>query len=147
MRYFLTTDAARVWTYGGFTFEFEPVRLQGGTWLGILAVDDPAASILAAAHPDGTDEISEEYYNSQKKKGTADQGPAWPRARTPNQAVAVANRVGVPIGQISGSSPSTPVGPSSTAPVTRVTLLTTKASPPSEPLLGGPARSPGRRPF
>lgn len=144
MRYFLTTDAARVWTLGGFTFEFEPIRLQGGTWLGILAVDEPAASILASAHPDGTDEVSEEYYNSQKKKGTADQGPAWPRARTPNPAVAVADRVGVHIGATSGSSPSTPVGKQDTTSFTAVSLLTTKNSPPAEPLLGGTAK---RRPF
>ena len=68
VRYFLNTAAAKPVVAGGYTFEFELVGLRGGSWLGILAVDEPAASVLAAAHPSNTDEISLEIYNLQKKK-------------------------------------------------------------------------------
>lgn len=144
MRYFLTTDAARVYTLGGFSFAFEPVRLQGGSWLGVLAVDEPAASILASFHPSGTDEISIERYDSLKKKGTADQGPGWGRPPRANPALAVADRVGAPIGPTTASPAKVP-DHNSTAHITAVTLLTTSATPPNEPLLGGPPSK--RRPF
>lgn len=70
MRYFICTAANRVYTAGGQPFNFEPVGPRGGSWLGILAVEEPAASVLAAADIAQIGEISEERYMDEKKKLT-----------------------------------------------------------------------------
>lgn len=142
MRYFLNTSAARPAVAGGHTFEFELVGLRGGSWLGILAVDEPAASILAAAHWPNTDEISEELYELQKKKATANQpsSPAWPKPTSTSPSLAVAE----PAANRTSLAVSKPVDHNSTAGISAVSLLTTKNSPPAEPLL---AESTKRRPF
>lgn len=137
-RYFLTTDAARPYSVGGRSFEFEPVALRGGSWLGILAVDDEsAASILASNLPGGVDEISSDYYLGLKKKHSANtpETPAWPTQPPPNPDLTVADRAGVPTDRIIVNPPTTPGGINSTAGITAVTLLTTPESPPNEPLL------------
>lgn len=136
-RYFLTVDAARPYSVGGQAFEFEPVALRGGSWLGVLAVDEPAASILAANPPGGVDEVDQAYFDGLKKKLSANkpETPAWPTPQPPNPELTVADRAGAPTDRIIVNPPTTPGGINSTAGITAVTLLTTPNSPPNEPLL------------
>ena len=69
MRYFLSTSAALPVHVGGFAFEFEPVALRGGSWLGVLAVeDDSAASALASSGIGSVSEIDLAKYDGLKKK-------------------------------------------------------------------------------
>lgn len=153
MRYFLNTSAARPAVAGGMTFEFELVGLRGGSWLGILALDEPGASILAEARWPNTDEITEEVYLIQKKKLSANQpsSPAWPRPSPHQPAVAIADRAGsLTSPAVSdqnfnpGAPPAGPLNPNSISGVSAVSLLTTDHSPPAEPLLSQP---PKRRKF
>ncbi len=142
MRYFLNTSAARPVVAGGETFEFELVGLRGGSWLGILALDEPRAGILAAARAPNTDEISEELYLVQKKKLSVTQpnSPAWPTPTSPAPALTVADRVG----SLTPPAASSPVDHNSTANISAVSLMTTANSPPSEPLL---SQAPKRRSY
>lgn len=136
MRYFLNTAAARPIVVGGFTFEFELVGLRGGSWLGILAVDEPAASVLANLHPANTDEISLEQYDFQKKKSSATL-PLSLSSRRPTQAEPPLT-VAEPAANRTSPAASKPVDHNSTANITPITLLTTFNSPPAEPLLAQP---------
>jgi hypothetical protein len=135
MRYFLNTSAGRPITAGGQSFTFELMGLRGGSWLGILAVaDDAAASVLATAP--NTEEISEETFESVKKKQSHGAGPLFsnsPRApqSPPAPSLAVADHAGRPTAQPI-------VNPSNT--LTPVTLFTTKQAPAVEQLL-----APGNR--
>lgn len=140
MRYFLNTSAGRPIVAGGETFEFELVGLRGGSWLGILALDEPRASILAAARPTNTDEISEELYEAQKKKhsAVAPSSRASPTPTSSEPALTVADRVG------SLTPPPVSKDPNSTAGITAVSLMTTPNVPPAEPLLSA---APKRRNF
>lgn len=69
MRYFRTSNASRQWKAGGLTFTFETTDQVGGQWFGVLAVEEPAASILKAAGYPQVTEIDEAEYSAQKKKG------------------------------------------------------------------------------
>lgn len=149
MRYFLTVNASRPALAGGLTFVFEPVQNRGGSWLGILAVaDDAAASILGAAKPEGVEEISDERYLGLKKKlmgiPDAPNGSRRPqRVPTPG-----AREEGVSLVERSGRTPG--VGnpliprPAPAAPEP-VSLQTTNAEPPREPLIDAPADKPAKR--
>lgn len=69
MRYFKTTNASRRYTAGRLAFTFEPVSNIGGSWLGVLAVEDnSAASTIAAAALPQVQEISQEIFEDLKKK-------------------------------------------------------------------------------
>lgn len=146
MRYFLNSSANRPVVVGGHSFSFELVGLRGGSWLGILAVeDDSAASILAASLPSTMDEIDAEHYERLKKKSSANQGtsPAWPRPTYQDRSLTVAERAGRP--PILGASSPSVIDHNSTANITAVSLLTTRNLPPTEPLLavqGGKSRRP-----
>lgn len=66
-RYFQSLGAGRPINIGGRSFIFEPTEPMGGSWSGVLAVDDESsASILA----DAGLEISFEQFESLKKKRT-----------------------------------------------------------------------------
>ncbi len=68
-RYFQSIGAGRPITIGGRSFSFEPVEPSGGSWSGVLALDDESgASILAEAGL----EISKESYDALKKKRTGE---------------------------------------------------------------------------
>lgn len=145
MRYFLNTSAGRPVVAAGQTFEFELVGLRGGSWLGILALEEPGASILAAARAVNTDEISEEIYLIQKKKSSANppNSPAWPRQSATNPALAIADRAGSPTSPGDFDRAPNPAtapggGPNSTSGVSAVSLMTTTHAPPDEPLLAQP---------
>lgn len=153
MRYFLNTSAARPVVAEGRTFEFELVGLRGGSWLGILALDDSEASILAGARAPNTDEITEEIYLVQKKKSSANQpsSPGWPRPSETNPALAIADPAAHPTSRAGfnqdfnpGAPPAGPLNPNSISGVSAVSLLTTSNSPPAEPLL---AQAPKRGKF
>ncbi len=146
MRYFLNTSANRPITAGGHSFSFELAGLRGGSWLGILAVDEPAASILAGALPPNTSEITVERYDSLKKKSSANQGtsPGWPKPTFHDPAQALAERAGRVSTRGAFNEPPV-IDHNSTANITAVSLLTTRNAPPVEPLLavqGGKSRRP-----
>lgn len=145
MRYFLTINASRPYIAGGLTFSFEPVQNRGGSWLGVLAVEnESAASALAAAKLFGVEEIGDERFISLKKKlmGLPDSlngSPKPQRVRTPG-----ANVEGVRVVEPSGRTPG--VGnpliqrPAPVAPVPEaVSLQSTSAQPPVEPLIDSPS--------
>lgn len=70
MKFFSTTNASRTYKVGGLVFTFEPVTNIGGSWLGVLALEQSSADILAgsiAAIPQ-ISEITEEEYHGLKKK-------------------------------------------------------------------------------
>lgn len=68
-RYFTTSNATRPYRTGGLAFEFEPYeQIGGGSWFGVLAVDEPAASILAAKNFPQVSEIDADAYEAIKKK-------------------------------------------------------------------------------
>lgn len=132
-RYFITSNASRPYVAGGFTFEFEPVVIRGGSWLGVLVVaEDAAASALAGAGIAQVEECTIDQYEGVKKKLTA--GPSnFPNFQTrpseqdraPVVAVEVAER---PIGLPS-------VRADAEAGVAPVSLLARNLNPPDEPLL------------
>lgn len=139
MRYFLNTSAAKPTVAGGVTFAFEPVGLRGGSWLGVLAVEDPAASILADSHSPNVEEIPFDTYDSIKKKLTNSE-PITNASRTPpdqppNPSLAIASRAGLP----TDPTIARPPAPNSTEMVTPITLLTTRNQPPDEPMIAAGA--------
>ena len=131
-RFFLTTSAAKPVEAGGYSFVFKPVALRGGTWLGILAVeDDLAASSLANAQAPNVEEIPSSTYEDLKKKHLPEMespgsSPSPPPVQLPG--LTVAEPVGRP------TAPTT-VKQNSTEMITPVTLFTTRQQPPVEPLL------------
>ena len=151
MRYFLTTNASRPVIAGGLTFSFEPVQNRGGSWLGVLAVDeDSAASALAAAGLPGIDEISAERYEGIKKKvvrtlnGTS-ASPLPRRVQTPG-ANAEAVRLVEPSARAPGvGNPLIPRRAEPVAAPESVMLQTTTAQPPAEALLDSPSLKANRR--
>ena len=132
-RFFLTTSAAKPVEAGGRSFAFEPVALRGGTWLGILAVDDDsAAGILADAHAPNVEEIPSSTYDDLKKKHSE---PTERRTNSPSPAPAALNH-GLVIAQpVALPTDPTIAKQNSTEMITPVTLLTTRQQPPAEPLL------------
>lgn len=72
MRFFKTSNASRQYKAGGSVYIFEPVENIGGSWLGLLAVeDDSAASQLVAAKIPQITEITAEEHEGLKKKPLA----------------------------------------------------------------------------
>lgn len=71
MRYFKTSNASRQYRAGGSLFSFEPVDQIGGSWLGVLALEESDASILAAANLPQVEAITEADYDALKKKPPA----------------------------------------------------------------------------
>lgn len=131
MRYFLNTSTLKPITVGGYSFEFEPVGLRGGSWLGVLAVADPAAASALASICGGTiDEISEQKYQQEKKKESAlnNSPDNLLNPPVPEPQLAIADHVARPIAP-------TVTKQNSTEMITPITLLTTNRQPPEEPLL------------
>lgn len=139
MRYFLTTNASRSFTTGGFTFSnFEPVGQRGGSWLGVLEVaDEAASSALGAAIQAGTvagvDEINAERFDILKKKGSASSTNLTESQGRSQQTPGVNAKPAEPHGALPGTNPN------STEHITAVTLAMGTAFPPREPLLDEPA--------
>lgn len=127
----VTTDGG-----GERSFIFEPVEPMGGSWLGVLAVDDDAtANVLAGAQ--GAWEIAAEAYERLKKKramGATARGfaPSQTPQLKPQPLVANANPAGLP--SSSGFDAVKPVTPAK-APLANISLLVTDKFPPAEPLL------------
>jgi len=139
-RYFLTTNASRPYIAGGLTFSFEPVQNRGGSWLGVLAVEeDSAASALASAGLIGVDEIIQERYDNLKKKltgtPTGSNGSHRPqRVRTAGDGAVGVRVVEPPAGARGVGNPLIP-RPAPAPVIESVSLQTTSAEPPFEALL------------
>jgi hypothetical protein len=150
VRYFLTVNASRPHIAGGLTFTFEPVQNRGGSWLGILAVADPAAaSTLAANRPQGVEEIDAERFTSLKKKlmGIPDVlngSPTPQRVRTPGDR-GEAVRLVEPSGRTRGVGNPLITIPKPAPVIEAVSLQTTSAEPPAEALLDSPSLKPNKR--
>ncbi len=130
MRYFLCTVASRPWVVGDHTFIFEPTALRGGQWLGVLALDEPDASILSNANLVQIGEIDQAYYEDQKKKEreSASSSLASP---VPQRTELLGFRIAEP-----AANPTTPgSGNVPSAAIQSETLLTTTLEPPGDPLL------------
>lgn len=142
-RYFITTNAALNYSAGGLNFPFEPVAQRGGSWLGVLALDTPSDAdiLLSAAFPQVA-EISQEYYDIQKKKPGVNpsSSPVLPTNQKPVGLV-VAQVVGQSSGH-GGSPVDLAKDPNSTANISSVSLLSGAVTPPHEPLL---EQQPSRR--
>jgi hypothetical protein len=156
MRYFLTTNASHPAVTGGFTFVFEPVQNRGGSWLGVLAVEeDSAASTLASAGLVNVAEISFERYDSLKKKvrtaglPSAQSASPLPRPRRTAQAngavAGLAGRLGAVRGVGNPMIPNRVAASEQPADILpAVSLQSTSVEPPAEPLLDAPADKPAR---
>lgn len=142
MRYFLTMLADRPVVAGGKAFNFEPVGNRGGSWLGVLAVDDESdANSLAGSASHTLEEISLEQYEVKKKALTA-----TPNASPASTRLPPSNPLDHVVADRAGSTSPTFVnngGPNSTAGISAVTILTTPRQPPAEAILDAP--STGRR--
>lgn len=132
MRFLINTSAGKPLVAGGFTFDFELVGHRGGSWFGILAVEDSAASALLALGLPTIGEITEQAYDSQKKKSPQADQPSRPSAQPwqttrPRQGQAVAERVGSLIAPLQVSKPSSVIE--------SATLKSAEIHPPEEELL------------
>lgn len=133
MRYFINTSTipGRPVTVGDSSFTFEPVGLRGGSWSGILAVEESAASILASAGIPTIGEITEERYESEKKKA-ATSNPSLasltPPQDNPSLQVRVAERAG-------SLTPPPTVSEPAERPIESQTLESAEVTPPTEELL------------
>ncbi|HUD74517.1 MAG TPA: hypothetical protein VMQ76_05545 [Terracidiphilus sp.] len=133
-RYFQSPVVGRPLMVGGQPFVFEPCEPMGGSWLGVLALDEPSASVLGAVAAGGTPtvwEITEAQYDKAKKKTQteANVSRGFPRrlpSPPPSPADAVA--AGEATNSQSGGEPGVRDQPS-------VTLQYTDQQPPIEPLL------------
>lgn len=133
-RYFQSSTVSRAVSCSAGSFIFEPSVPMGGSWLGVLAVDEPTASKLAAELPEMVWEISEETYNDIKKKAPATEHawqPLQPRLKSTPPLVAAPP----------AERPIAATKPEEVAAVLMngVSLSTTRAQPPPEPLLEAPS--------
>ena len=144
-RYFGSHVVGRPLETGGRSFIFEPVEPMGGSWLGVLAVDDEsAASVLAESQ--GAFEITAERFAGLKKKLTTQAtGRDSAPLRTPQPPaqplvgnVAHVVRPGTGPDGSAGDVVETKAG----VVLASVELLTTALKPPAEPLIDtmGPKR-------
>lgn len=140
-RYFGSYVCGRPLAEGGRSFIFEPVEPQGGSWLGVLAVeDDAAANILAAGQSSW--EITEAKYTELKKKASGtetsrgfvpSQTPRLPPLPVqPSARPAEVQSITEPQAGDAAAVGSAPI------PVASTTLKTTSAKPPLEPLIDLP---------
>lgn len=67
-RYFKTGNCNRPYKTKGFSFEFERLEFQNGTWLGALAVEDEDQAKALAKFGAPVEEIKEAEYAELKKK-------------------------------------------------------------------------------
>jgi hypothetical protein len=133
-RYFKSSTVSRAVTSSAGSFIFEPSIPMGGGWLGVLAVDEPTASNLAADLPPSVWEISEDDYLGVKKKvpvmetGWQRSPQKLPKTEAPIVVVAAESRTEV----------TKPEKAESALPPS-VELKTTRQKPPAEPLLEMPS--------
>lgn len=146
-RYFQSAVTGRPFEAGGRSFIFEPVEPMGGSWLGVLAVDDEsAASILSTS--EGAWEITQEKFDALKKKrsgAATDRGLPPSPSPQPRPQPLEGNVAHVVLPgdrpEAAGNS-SAGDAPAGSIKLASVELLTTALKPPAEPLLeaGAPKR-------
>lgn len=135
-RYFITTNASLTYAAGGINFPFEPVAQRGGSWLGVLAVDEEsAANILLEAGFPQVAEIGEERYQIEKKKLEPRQTSSPDSPTRPNRVPGVAGVAGQSSGRGAAKGVDPARDPNSTAGISSVSLLGSTAMPPHEPVL------------
>lgn len=149
-RYFQAFVTARPVEAGGQSFIFERIEPMGGSWLGVLAVDDPvAANKLAEAGY----EIDEARYDALKKKvAGVEKRNDFVRSRTPQlppQPLALNASPAEPRGNSGDNASGVEMGVGSSemadapkAPLPSVSLKTTSKKPPAEPILEQGERKP-----
>jgi len=82
MRYFSTTNASRPYRAGGFTFRFDSLDFAGGSWTGVLSVEQEGhADALAGLGPP-VKEITEAEFNALKKKQMTSPFPSSSESET-----------------------------------------------------------------
>lgn len=133
-RYFQSPVVNRPLLVGGQSFIFEPCEPMGGSWLGVLALDEPGASILGDYAAGGTPtcwEITQEQYDNAKKKTgtTVADSKGFPRRLPSPPPVPAA----VAAAAAATSSPS--AGDDGVRDHPSVALQYTDQEPPVEPLL------------
>ncbi len=131
-RYVQSFGAGRPIEMGGRSFVFDPVEPMGGSWIGILALDDDSgANILAEA---GLEVTAEAYDRLKKKVRGVETRPGFVPSPTPPKlppqpivvdAVRAEDRTSFT------SKAQDPIDPSKKS----VELRTTRNKPPVEPLL------------
>lgn len=139
-RYFLSTNASRNYISGGRSFEFEPIALRGGSWFGVLALDEESdANILLSAGFPQVDEIDFATYDAQKKKVETREPSTFQNSLPRPNPVGLA--VAPVVGQSSapGGAPDLSKDPNSTSHLSAVSLMSGSVTPPHEPLLEQPA--------
>lgn len=144
MRYFLTTVADRPVNAGGRTFNFDPVSLRGGSWVGVLALDEESgASILCDAGHPSVSEITIEQYESEKKK----QPQSTARSARPQAPVSDPSQAGVRVADRAGrvidptiAEPAAAGAPAAELVTGSVELQTTSEQPPDEAMLAEPEK-------
>lgn len=143
MRYFLTTVADRPVRAGGREFNFDPVSLRGGSWVGVLALEeDSGASILCDAGHPSVSEITQAQYDSEKKKqprSTARSEVPRPEPAPSHQGPRVADRAGLVIDPTI-AEPPVPPAPAPESVSGSVELQTTSEQPPDEAMLADPVK-------
>lgn len=140
-RYFQSHVTGRPLMVGDRSFIFEPVEPMGGSWLGVLAVDDESAA-NTLARSEAAWEITQEKFDDLKKKRT---GGATPHGFVPSQTPqlpplrleAAASPAGPRSGSASEAAAPAPGGGAKPA-IGTVALLTTNKVPPVEPMLEQP---------
>lgn len=138
-RYFQSAVTGRPLAVGDRSFIFEPIEPMGGSWLGVLAVDDEsAASVLATS--DSAWEIDEAKFDALKKKraypGTVHGSVPSPTPQLPPlPLVGTAKPAGRPLSSSGDAPPAVGPAPPGNRVLPSVTLLTTTKTPPHEPVL------------
>lgn len=71
-KYYLYANATRRFNVLGYIFSFDVVEQFGGSWIGVLQLDDAGAqdALATFAARTGISEITEDEYNAQIKKKT-----------------------------------------------------------------------------
>jgi hypothetical protein len=126
---------------GDRSFIFEPVEPMGGSWLGVLAVDDESAANTLATTTAAWEITEQKFDELKKKRASAATPQGFVPSRTPQLPPQPLEAPANPAVRRSDSVSEAPVG-AAPKPVTNVTLLTTDKKPPHEPLLelGTPKR-------
>jgi hypothetical protein len=145
-RYFQSMVTGRPLTVGGRSFIFEPVEPLGGSWLGVLAVDDESAASILAADGSAVWEITAEQFESLKKKQTGRETPqGFGLSQTPRLPPQPLQAAAAPAGHRAdfnsdGAVRAVPESVRTTAaPVASIELKTTDQRPPDEALFDSPA--------
>lgn len=138
-KYFVYDNASRRIQSNGFEFAFDQVEQFGGSWRGVLKLEDPAAIKELATLADrlGIEEITIEQFDAYIKKKTRSRGSleisASPPLSSPIKVGVNPAQVKTPIGKVT-SGVELPTAEET------VTGLVGKTAPYVDPLVSGKKR-------